>query len=99
MMTRFGTLHKRDSCPGPQTHQLCPDPQSIGLIPSDHGEFRLGRIGQIWRLAVRRGLIVEGGDRLQGRSDADLSFFILDGRQPPDLTADKLLVHSRLPLA
>jgi len=24
---------------------------------------------------------------------------ILDGRQPPDLTADKLLVHSRLPLA
>ena len=24
---------------------------------------------------------------------------ILDGRQPPDLTADKLLAHSRLPLA
>jgi site-specific DNA recombinase len=24
---------------------------------------------------------------------------ILDGRQPPELTADKLLAHSRLPLA
>ena len=24
---------------------------------------------------------------------------ILDGRQPPDLTTDKLLAHSRLPLA
>jgi site-specific DNA recombinase len=29
----------------------------------------------------------------------DITRAILDGRQPPDLTADKLLVHSRLPLA
>jgi hypothetical protein len=29
----------------------------------------------------------------------DITQAILDGRQPPDLTADKLLVHSRLPLA
>jgi len=28
----------------------------------------------------------------------DISEAILDGRQPRDLTADKLLVHSRLPL-
>jgi len=29
----------------------------------------------------------------------DVTKAILDGRQPPDLTADKLLAHSRLPLA
>ena len=29
----------------------------------------------------------------------DIAQAILDGRQPPDLTADKLLAHSRLPLA
>ena len=29
----------------------------------------------------------------------DITQAILDGRQPPDLTADKLLTHSRLPLA
>jgi hypothetical protein len=29
----------------------------------------------------------------------DLIQAILDGRQPPDLTANKLLAHSRLPLA
>ena len=29
----------------------------------------------------------------------DITEAILDGRQPPDLTADKLLAHSRLPLA
>jgi site-specific DNA recombinase len=29
----------------------------------------------------------------------DITQAILDGRQPPDLTADKLLEHSRLPLA
>jgi len=29
----------------------------------------------------------------------DVTQAILDGRQPPDLTADKLLAHSRLPLA
>ena len=29
----------------------------------------------------------------------DITQTILDGRQPPDLTADKLLAHSRLPLA
>jgi site-specific DNA recombinase len=29
----------------------------------------------------------------------DITQAILDGRQPPDLTADKLLAHSRLPLA
>ena len=29
----------------------------------------------------------------------DITQAILDGRQPPDLSADKLLVHSRLPLA
>ena len=28
----------------------------------------------------------------------DITEAILDGRQPRDLTADKLLVHSRLPL-
>ena len=28
----------------------------------------------------------------------DITEAILDGRQPPDLTADKLLAHSRLPL-
>jgi site-specific DNA recombinase len=32
-------------------------------------------------------------------SRPDITGAILDGRQPPDLTADKLLVHSRLPLA
>jgi len=30
---------------------------------------------------------------------ADITEAILDGRQPPDLTAEKLLEHSRLPLA
>jgi len=29
----------------------------------------------------------------------DITQAVLDGRQPPDLTADKLLAHSRLPLA
>ena len=29
----------------------------------------------------------------------DITKAILDGRQPRDLTADKLLAHSRLPLA
>ena len=29
----------------------------------------------------------------------DIAQAILDGRQPPDLTAEKLLEHSRLPLA
>jgi site-specific DNA recombinase len=29
----------------------------------------------------------------------DITQAILDGRQPRDLTAEKLLVHSRLPLA
>ena len=29
----------------------------------------------------------------------DITQAILDGRQPADLTADKLLAHSRLPLA
>ena len=29
----------------------------------------------------------------------DITRAILDGRQPADLTADKLLAHSRLPLA
>ena len=29
----------------------------------------------------------------------DITQAILDGRQPPDLTPDKLLAHSRLPLA
>jgi site-specific DNA recombinase len=29
----------------------------------------------------------------------DITQAILDGRQPPDLTADQLLAHSRLPLA
>ena len=29
----------------------------------------------------------------------DITHAILDGRQPPDLTAEKLLEHSRLPLA
>jgi site-specific DNA recombinase len=29
----------------------------------------------------------------------DITRAILDGRQPPDLTAEKLLEHSRLPLA
>ena len=29
----------------------------------------------------------------------DITQAILDGRQPRDLTADKLLAHSRLPLA
>jgi site-specific DNA recombinase len=29
----------------------------------------------------------------------DITRAILDGRQPPDLTADQLLAHSRLPLA
>ena len=29
----------------------------------------------------------------------DILQAILDGRQPPDLSADKLLAHSRLPLA
>jgi site-specific DNA recombinase len=29
----------------------------------------------------------------------DITGAILDGRQPPDLTAEKLLEHSRLPLA
>jgi hypothetical protein len=29
----------------------------------------------------------------------DITQAILDGRQPPDLTAEKLLEHSRLPLA
>ena len=29
----------------------------------------------------------------------DITQAILDGRQPPDLTVDKLLAHSRLPLA
>ena len=29
----------------------------------------------------------------------DITQAILDGRQPPDLTADKLPAHSRLPLA
>ena len=29
----------------------------------------------------------------------DITQAILDGREPPDLTADKLLTHSRLPLA
>ena len=29
----------------------------------------------------------------------DITQAILDGRQPPDLTASKLLAHSRLPLA
>ena len=28
----------------------------------------------------------------------DITEAILDGRQPPDLTANKLLAHSRLPL-
>ena len=28
----------------------------------------------------------------------DITHAILDGRQPPELTADKLLAHSRLPL-
>ena len=28
----------------------------------------------------------------------DITLAILDGRQPPDLTANKLLAHSRLPL-
>jgi hypothetical protein len=31
--------------------------------------------------------------------DPDITQAILDGRQPRDLTADKLLAHSRLPLA
>ena len=30
---------------------------------------------------------------------SDITQAILDGRQPPGLTADKLLAHSRLPLA
>jgi len=30
---------------------------------------------------------------------ADITHAILDGRQPRDLTAEKLLEHSRLPLA
>ena len=29
----------------------------------------------------------------------DITRAILDGRQPPDLTSEKLLEHSRLPLA
>ena len=29
----------------------------------------------------------------------DITQALLDGRQPPDLTTDKLLAHSRLPLA
>ena len=29
----------------------------------------------------------------------DITQAVLDGRQPPHLTADKLLAHSRLPLA
>ena len=29
----------------------------------------------------------------------DITQAIVDGRQPPDLTADKLLAHSRLALA
>jgi hypothetical protein len=35
----------------------------------------------------------------RGRSGRDITQAILDGHQPPDLTADKLLAHSRLPLA
>jgi hypothetical protein len=33
------------------------------------------------------------------RSSTDITHAILDGRQPRDLTAEKLLEHSRLPLA
>jgi len=33
------------------------------------------------------------------RKDSKHPQAILDGRQPHDLTADKLLAHSRLPLA
>ena len=38
--------------------------------------------------------------RARARADGNLVAFkpILDGRQPRDLTADKLLAHSRLPL-
>jgi site-specific DNA recombinase len=35
----------------------------------------------------------------QRRIAPDITQAILDGRQPHDLTADKLLAHSRLPLA
>ena len=31
-------------------------------------------------------------------AEADIAQAIFDGRQPPDLTADKLFAHSRLPL-
>ena len=40
------------------------------------------------------------GHRWQaGLGRSGFSNIVLDRRQPPDLTADKLLAHSRLPLA
>jgi site-specific DNA recombinase len=51
-------------------------------------------------LAKRQGVSASYFTRLVRLSylAPDITEAILDGRQPPDLTADKLLAHSRLPL-
>src|SRR5262249_15375370 len=51
-------------------------------------------------LAMRQGVSPSYFTRLVRLSylAPDVTEAILDGRQPPDLSADKLLAHSRLPL-
>jgi hypothetical protein len=53
-----------------------------------HSPTGKGSVGPISRGLVRLSYLAP-----------DITQAILDGRQPPDLTAEKLLEHSRLPLA
>jgi DNA invertase Pin-like site-specific DNA recombinase len=65
---------------------------NAALVGSDGAPFAV--------LAMRQGVSPSYFTRLVRLSylAPDITEAILDGRQPPDLTADKLLAHSRLPL-
>ena len=76
----------------------------VSLLPERKRQFNatlLGSDGMLFAaLAKREGVSPSYFTRLIRLSylAPDIIEAILDGRQPHDLTADKLLAHSRLPL-
>ena len=94
-----GVENSNDSCavakPNAPADQAADQGASLPCHTDRQPRHALCGIGQA------RGVSRSYFTRLVRLSDLapDITKAILDGNQPPDLTADKLLAHSRLPLA
>ena len=87
----------REASSVPEGNDASPLPLVVGAAETAGAHVARGLGGGCPRLWRHRHVATRG--RRLSYLAPDITQAILDGRQPPDLTAEKLLEHSRLPLA